>query len=82
MCKHAGQCQWKEFWDRNLTEGNHSVSAAIKDATSCCSEEADPSAALASAQDFLCMGGQVEMSMCMNLKPRLCVSTLLYDFSS
>lgn len=50
---------WKEFWDRNLTEGNHSVSAAIKDATSCCSEEADPSAALASVQDFLCMGGQV-----------------------
>lgn len=50
---------WKEFCDRNLTEGNHSVSAAIKDATSCCSEEADPSAALGSAQDFLCMGGQV-----------------------
>ncbi len=35
------------------------MSAAIKDATSCCSEEADPSAARVSVQEFLWMGAQV-----------------------
>lgn len=35
------------------------MSAAIKDATSCCSEEADPSAARVSEQDFLWTDAQV-----------------------
>ena len=43
---------------KNLRDGNHTMSAAIKDATSCCSEEADPSAARVGVQEFLWMGAQ------------------------
>lgn len=35
------------------------MSAAIKDAASCCSEEADPSAAGVSVQELLWKGAQV-----------------------
>lgn len=59
ICAFTWPAAWKESCERNLREGNHTMSAAIKDATSCCSEEADPSAARVSEQDFLWTDAQV-----------------------
>lgn len=69
---------WKESCERNLREGNHTMSAAIKDATSCCSEEADPSAARVSVQEILCTGAQVWMCMCMHMHSNAHDSVCVY----
>lgn len=59
ICAFVWPAAWKESCERNLREGYHTMSAAIKDATSCCSEEADPSAARVSMQEILWTGAQV-----------------------